>query len=74
MTGQTDKVWDDDAIRNSKVYNVLDTSNSRQANAWNAPGRSLLAAADLHGRRVVRDRLAQLPFGGGTSRPATGGC
>ena len=37
VTGQTDKVWDENAIRNSKVYNVLDQSNNRQANAWPNP-------------------------------------
>jgi len=37
VTGQDSKVWDIDAIRNSKVYNVLDQSNNRQANAWPNP-------------------------------------
>jgi hypothetical protein len=37
VTGQTDKVWDDEAIINSRVYNVLDQSNNRQANAWPNP-------------------------------------
>ena len=30
-------MWDPDAIRNSRVYTVLDQSNNRIANAWNAP-------------------------------------
>jgi hypothetical protein len=37
VTGLTDKVWDPEAIRNSRVYTVLDQSNNRIANAWNAP-------------------------------------
>ena len=37
VTGQTDKVWSDEAIMNSRVYNVLDQSNNRQANAWPNP-------------------------------------
>src|SRR5690349_14002915 len=37
VTGIDDKVWDENAIRNSKVYNVVDQSNNRQANAWNSP-------------------------------------
>ncbi len=37
VTGQTDKVWDLNAIRNSKVYNVVDNTNSQNTVAWNAP-------------------------------------
>ncbi len=37
VTGSEDKVWDLEAIRNSRVYNVVDQSNSRQANAWPNP-------------------------------------
>ena len=37
VTGSDDKVWSDEAIMNSRVYNVLDQSNSRQANAWPNP-------------------------------------
>ena len=37
VAGHDDKVWDDEAIRNSRVYNVLDSSNNRQANAWPNP-------------------------------------
>jgi hypothetical protein len=37
VTGITDKVWDLDAIRSSKVYNVQDVSNNRHANAWPNP-------------------------------------
>jgi hypothetical protein len=37
VTGITAKVWDLDAIRNSKVYSVLDQSNNRSANAWPNP-------------------------------------
>jgi hypothetical protein len=37
VTGQTDKVWSDEAIINARVYNVLDQSNNRQANAWPNP-------------------------------------
>ena len=34
VTGLDDKVWDLDAIRNSRIYNVIDSSNNRNANAW----------------------------------------
>lgn len=37
VTGSEDKVWDTDAIRNARVYNVVDSSNGRQANAWPNP-------------------------------------
>ena len=37
VTGTDAKVWDEDAIRNSRVYNVVDTSNNTQANAWPNP-------------------------------------
>jgi hypothetical protein len=37
VTGQTNKVWDLEAIRNSRVYNVVDQTNNRQANAWPNP-------------------------------------
>jgi hypothetical protein len=37
VTNLDDKVWSDDAIINARVYNVLDQSNNRQANAWPNP-------------------------------------
>ena len=37
VTGSPDKVWDDAAIMNARVYNVVDASNGRQANAWPNP-------------------------------------
>ena len=37
VTGQTDKVWDLDAIRNSRAYNILDNATGKNAGAWNAP-------------------------------------
>jgi hypothetical protein len=37
VTGSDDPVWDETAIRNSKVYNIVDNSNGRQANAWPNP-------------------------------------
>ena len=37
VTGLTEKVWDPEAIRNARVYTVLDQSNNKIANAWNAP-------------------------------------
>lgn len=37
VVGHDRKVWDLEAIRNSRVYNVVDASNSRQANAWPNP-------------------------------------
>jgi hypothetical protein len=37
VTGLADKVWNEEAIINSRVYNVVDSSNNRQANAWPNP-------------------------------------
>ncbi len=37
VVGHDNKVWDEEAIRNSRVYNVVDSSNNRQANAWPNP-------------------------------------
>jgi hypothetical protein len=37
VTGSDEKVWDVDAIRKATVYNVVDASNGRQANAWPNP-------------------------------------
>jgi len=37
VTGTDEKVWSDEAIMNSRVYNVVDQSNGRQANAWPNP-------------------------------------
>ena len=37
VTGSQDKSWDLAAIQNSRVYNVVDASNGRQANAWPNP-------------------------------------
>jgi hypothetical protein len=37
VTGLNEKVWDLNAIRNSRVYTVLDQSNNRSANAWPNP-------------------------------------
>jgi hypothetical protein len=37
VTGTDEKIFDIDAIRASQVYNVVDQSNNRQANAWPNP-------------------------------------
>ena len=37
VTGLSDKVWDPAAISASRIYTVLDQSNNKIANAWNAP-------------------------------------
>ena len=37
VVGHERKVWDEEAIRNSRVYNVIDTSNNTHANAWQNP-------------------------------------
>jgi len=37
VVGHDRKVWDEQAIINSRVYNILDQSNNRQANAWPNP-------------------------------------
>ena len=61
MTGTSDKVWDLNAIRNSKVYAVSDRRLAAGERVEHA-GRSLLAVAYLHGRGLVRDRLAFVPL------------
>jgi hypothetical protein len=37
LGGFSDKIWDSDEIRASRVYSVLDQSNNRVSNAWTAP-------------------------------------
>ena len=37
VTGQTNAIFDIDAIRKSTVYNILDSSTNQNASAWNAP-------------------------------------
>lgn len=37
VVGHDRKVWDEEAIRNSRVYNVVDASNNINANAWTSP-------------------------------------
>jgi hypothetical protein len=37
VTGQTDKVFDIDAIRRAKIYNMLDQATGVNSSAWNAP-------------------------------------
>ena len=37
LDGFSASVWDADRIRASRVYSILDQSNNRRANAWNAP-------------------------------------
>lgn len=37
VTGDSKKVWSDESIMNARVYNVVDASNGRQANAWPNP-------------------------------------
>jgi hypothetical protein len=37
VTGQSDKVFDLDAIRKSTIYNVFDSASGVNASAWNAP-------------------------------------
>ena len=37
VTGDENKVWDDNAISNARVYTVFDASNGRFANAWPNP-------------------------------------
>jgi hypothetical protein len=65
VTGLDTNVWDEDAIRSSKVYNVVDSSNGRQANAWPNPAdhfsvlRTFMGAASyVAGNHTLR--------GGGT--------
>lgn len=37
VTGTDAKVWDEAAIRASRIYNVVDSSNNKNANAWTSP-------------------------------------
>lgn len=37
VVGHDRKVFDQEAIRNARIYNVVDSSNNRQANAWPNP-------------------------------------
>ena len=62
VTGLDDKVWDYQAIRNSQVYNVIDTSEQPQRERVEQPRGPLLDAADVHGRGLVRHRLASVPL------------
>lgn len=64
VTGIDEKVFDIDAIRASRVYNVLDQSNNRQANAWPNPAdhwsvlRTFMGAANyVVGRHSLRGGL-----------------
>ena len=52
----TEKVWDAEAIRNARVYTVLDQSNNRIANAWNNPADHFSSSPHLSGRGVLRHR------------------
>jgi hypothetical protein len=51
VTGQSDKVWDLNAIRNARTYTVIDQSNNQTTQAWNSPAdhfstvRTLMGAA-----------------------------
>ena len=51
VTGQSEKVWDSEAIRRSTEYTVLDQTNNRSSNAWTQPAdhfsvlRTFMAAA-----------------------------
>ena len=56
VTGIEDKVWDEDAIRNSRVYNVVDHVEQPPGQRLAQPGGSLLGAAHVHGRGLVRRR------------------
>jgi hypothetical protein len=60
VTGLDEKVWDAGAIRNSRVYTVLDQSNNKIANAWNNPADHF-SVANVSRCCVVRDRRARIP-------------
>ena len=61
VTGIEDKVWSDEAIINARVYNVLDQSNNRQANAWPNPADHFSILRTFMGAASYVDRRAQLP-------------
>ena len=61
VTGSEDKVWDIEAIRNSRVYNVVDASNDRQANAWPNPADHFSVLRTFMGAASYVDRRAQPP-------------
>ena len=60
LNGFSDKVWNSDAIRASQVYAILDNGTQQAAGRLERAGRPLLAASDLLGFDVVRDRLARV--------------
>ncbi len=37
VVGHDRKVWDPEAIRNSRIYNITDSATNRQSEAWNSP-------------------------------------
>ncbi len=61
VTGDENKAWSDEAIINARVYNVLDQSNNRQANAWNNPADHFSILRTFMGAASYVDRRAQLP-------------
>ncbi|HWI17633.1 MAG TPA: carboxypeptidase regulatory-like domain-containing protein [Vicinamibacterales bacterium] len=79
VTGTDKKVWDVEAIRNSRVYNVVDASNGRQANAWPNPAdhysvlRTFSGAANyVIGRHSFRGGLTYTTGDWNESRMWTG--
>ncbi len=58
VTGLNDKVWDLEAIRNSKVLHDCRFVEQPDDQRVEQSCRSLLGAAHVHGRGVVRDRFA----------------
>src|SRR4029453_7895034 len=64
VTGLDDKVWDYQAIRNSRVYNVVDSSNNRNANAWNSPADHFSMLRTFMGAANYITGSHQFRFGG----------
>lgn len=63
VTGVAPTAFDIDAIRNSRVYTVLDQSNGRIANAWNVPQNSFSTLRTYMGAASYVTGSHQLRFG-----------
>jgi hypothetical protein len=73
VVGHNRKVWDLDAIRNSRIYNVVDASNSRQANAWPNPADHFSVLRTFMGAASYVTGTHSFRFGATLSATATGG-
>jgi hypothetical protein len=64
VTGLDQKIWDLEAIRRSTTYNVIDSSNNKNANAWNSPADHFSTLRTFMGAASYVTGSHQLRFGG----------